>query len=163
MTQFAVVDDCLVVGGMPLPRLAARVGQTPFYAYDRALLDARVRELARGAAARGPAALRDEGQSDAGAGRATWRGAGRRHRRRVRPASCASRSTPASTPPRSASPGPAKSTPSCAQAVAAGILVNVESMREVRAARATSRATLGAARARRRARESRTSSSRPRA
>ena len=35
MDQFAVVDDCLVVGGMPLTRLAARVGRTPFYAYDR--------------------------------------------------------------------------------------------------------------------------------
>ncbi len=45
MTQFKVVDDCLVVNGIPLPRLAARVGQTPFYAYDRSLLDARVGEL----------------------------------------------------------------------------------------------------------------------
>jgi diaminopimelate decarboxylase len=30
------------VGGLPLTRLAERVGQTPFYAYDRALLAARV-------------------------------------------------------------------------------------------------------------------------
>lgn len=45
MDQFPVVDECLVVGGMPLPRLAARVGCTPFYAYDRALLTARIREL----------------------------------------------------------------------------------------------------------------------
>jgi diaminopimelate decarboxylase len=43
--QFGVADDCLVVGGMPLTRLAQRVGSTPFYAYDRALLDARVAEL----------------------------------------------------------------------------------------------------------------------
>lgn len=45
MDQFGVNDDCLVVNGVPLPRLAARVGQTPFYAYDRSLLDARVTEL----------------------------------------------------------------------------------------------------------------------
>jgi len=45
MDQFPIVDDCLVVGGIALPRLAARVGQTPFYAYDRALLDARVTAL----------------------------------------------------------------------------------------------------------------------
>ena len=45
MDQFKVVDDCLLVNGIPLPRLAARAGQTPFYAYDRSLLDARVAEL----------------------------------------------------------------------------------------------------------------------
>jgi diaminopimelate decarboxylase len=44
-TNFAVDGDCLVVGGMPLTRLAQRVGSTPFYAYDRALLDARVAQL----------------------------------------------------------------------------------------------------------------------
>lgn len=42
MTQFPVLDDCLHVGGIPLPRLAARVGRTPFFAYDRQLLNARV-------------------------------------------------------------------------------------------------------------------------
>lgn len=45
MNQFPVVDGELQVGGMPLTRLAARVGQTPFYAYDRQLLRARVGEL----------------------------------------------------------------------------------------------------------------------
>ncbi len=47
LTQFAVVDDCLQVGGIALTRLAQRVGQTPFYAYDRAALTARVAELRR--------------------------------------------------------------------------------------------------------------------
>lgn len=47
LTQFPVVDDCLWVGGMPLTQLAARVGQTPFYAYDRTLLDERVALLRR--------------------------------------------------------------------------------------------------------------------
>jgi diaminopimelate decarboxylase len=42
MTQFDVVDDCLQIGGMPLTRLAERVGSTPFYAYDRARLSERV-------------------------------------------------------------------------------------------------------------------------
>lgn len=45
MSQFATLDGELAVGGLPLSRLAARVGQTPFYAYDRALLDSRVAEL----------------------------------------------------------------------------------------------------------------------
>ena len=45
MTQFPVVDDCLQVGGVPLPELAQRVGRTPFYAYDRGLMNQRVAEL----------------------------------------------------------------------------------------------------------------------
>jgi len=47
MRQFPVIDDCLWIGGMPLTQLAARVGQTPFYAYDRRLLDERVALLRR--------------------------------------------------------------------------------------------------------------------
>lgn len=45
MDQFAVRDGELVVGGERLSVLAARVGQTPFYAYDRGLLRARVAQL----------------------------------------------------------------------------------------------------------------------
>ena len=45
MDQFAVADGELVVGGCGLQRLAARVGQTPFYAYDRQLLRQRVAVL----------------------------------------------------------------------------------------------------------------------
>ena len=41
-TLFPVDDDCLLVGGIPLTRLAQRVGSTPFYAYDRGLLSERV-------------------------------------------------------------------------------------------------------------------------
>jgi diaminopimelate decarboxylase len=40
--QFPVADGQLQVGGIPLTRLAERVGSTPFYAYDRALITARV-------------------------------------------------------------------------------------------------------------------------
>lgn len=45
MNQFSSAGDQLLVGGIPLERLAARVGQTPFYAYDRKLLARRVAEL----------------------------------------------------------------------------------------------------------------------
>ena len=45
MNQFASADGQLLVGGIPLERLAARAGQTPFYAYDRQLLIERVAEL----------------------------------------------------------------------------------------------------------------------
>jgi diaminopimelate decarboxylase len=45
MPQFAVRDGELLIGGMTVSRLAARVGQTPFYAYDRALLRQRVETL----------------------------------------------------------------------------------------------------------------------
>jgi diaminopimelate decarboxylase len=45
MDQFPVLDDCLVVGGIPLPELARRVGRTPFYAYDRRLISERVEVL----------------------------------------------------------------------------------------------------------------------
>lgn len=42
---FPVVDDCLYIGGLPLTRVAERVGHTPFYAYDRVLMSRRVAEL----------------------------------------------------------------------------------------------------------------------
>ena len=45
MNQFATDGNQLLIGGMPLGRLAERIGQTPFYAYDRQLIAARVAEL----------------------------------------------------------------------------------------------------------------------
>ena len=45
MDQFPIRDGELIVGGEALSVLAARVGRTPFYAYDRALLRARVAQL----------------------------------------------------------------------------------------------------------------------
>ncbi|WP_300247038.1 pyridoxal-dependent decarboxylase, exosortase A system-associated [Methylovulum sp.] len=47
MTQFAVSNNELLIGGIPLSRLAQRIGGTPFYAYDRQLLTQRVAELRR--------------------------------------------------------------------------------------------------------------------
>lgn len=129
MNQFAVRDGELVVGGMPLSRLAARVGQTPFYAYDRGLLRTRVAEL-RAALPRGVklhyamkanpmpavvgclAALVD-GVDVASAGElkvALDVGA---------------------DPLEVSFAGPGKRDVELRQAVAAGVLVNVESMREL--------------------------------
>ena len=45
VAAFGTVDGELRVGGLPLSRLAARVGSTPFFAYDRGLLDERVDRL----------------------------------------------------------------------------------------------------------------------
>lgn len=45
MTQFPVVDNCLHIGGVPVTQLASRIGQTPFYAYDRGLITQRVQLL----------------------------------------------------------------------------------------------------------------------
>lgn len=43
--DFPVQGNHLLVGGIPLPQLAQRVGGTPFYVYDRRLLSQRVAEL----------------------------------------------------------------------------------------------------------------------
>lgn len=129
MEQFAVVDDCMVIGGVPLTRLAARAGQTPFYAYDRRLLDTRVDELRRALprevhlhyamkanpmpALVGHMARKVDG-IDVASGREL----------RV--------ALDAGVDPNEVSfAGPGKSLPELVQAVAAGILVNVESEREV--------------------------------
>jgi diaminopimelate decarboxylase len=45
MDQFAVRDGELVVGGKKISELAAQLGQTPFYAHDRRLMQARVADL----------------------------------------------------------------------------------------------------------------------
>ena len=45
MTQFPVKDNQLIIGGIPLSRLAQRIGTTPFYAYDRSLMTQRIAEL----------------------------------------------------------------------------------------------------------------------
>ena len=45
MNQFATRHGELVVGGLLLSRLAERVGRTPFYAYDRELVARRIADL----------------------------------------------------------------------------------------------------------------------
>ncbi|MGC2456584.1 MAG: pyridoxal-dependent decarboxylase, exosortase A system-associated [Gallionellaceae bacterium] len=42
---FPVEGNCLQIGGMPLTRLAEQIGSTPFYAYDRRLISERVAKL----------------------------------------------------------------------------------------------------------------------
>jgi len=42
---FPIQNDCLVIGGLPLPQLAERVGRTPFYAYDREHISSRIAAL----------------------------------------------------------------------------------------------------------------------
>ncbi|WP_369683377.1 pyridoxal-dependent decarboxylase, exosortase A system-associated [Nitrosomonas communis] len=43
--QFPIHDNCLYIGGISVVRLAQRVGQTPFYAYDRKLITERINLL----------------------------------------------------------------------------------------------------------------------
>ena len=45
VSAFGATDGQLAIGGAPVERLAERVGTTPFFAYDRRLLDARVELL----------------------------------------------------------------------------------------------------------------------
>lgn len=42
---FKVTDNQLILGGVPLTQLAQRVGQTPFYAYNRNALTERIKSL----------------------------------------------------------------------------------------------------------------------
>ncbi|PXW91104.1 diaminopimelate decarboxylase [Nitrosomonas sp. Nm84] len=45
--QFPIRNDCLYIGGVALTRLAQRVGTTPFYAYDRQKITERIALLRR--------------------------------------------------------------------------------------------------------------------
>jgi diaminopimelate decarboxylase len=47
LSHWHVIDGCLQINGTALTRLVARVGQTPFFAYDRQLLRDRVALLRR--------------------------------------------------------------------------------------------------------------------
>ena len=50
MSEATVIErrvDCESIGGIPLARLAERVGGTPFFAYDRRLLTERIGCCAR--------------------------------------------------------------------------------------------------------------------
>ena len=129
MDHFPVENGELVIGGMPITRLAARVGQTPFYAYDRSLLKRRVAELRTALptpvklhyamkanpmpALVGQMARLVDGIDVASGGELKV-------------------ALDAGADPREISfAGPGKQTGELRQAVAAGILINVESFREV--------------------------------
>jgi diaminopimelate decarboxylase len=47
ISAFGSIDGQLALGGMPLDRLTARVGSTPYFAYDRRLLTERIELLRR--------------------------------------------------------------------------------------------------------------------
>ncbi len=130
MAHFATLDGQLAIGGMPLVRLAERVGQTPFYAYDRSLLAARVAELRAALPAQiklhyamkanpmpalvGHMARLVDGIDVASAGELKV-------------------ALDAGADPAEVSfAGPGKREIELRQAVASGVLVNLESMREVR-------------------------------
>jgi len=129
MQAFEVFDGELRVGGVPLRLLAERVGQTPFFAYDRQLVTRRV-ELARSALPEGvsltyavkanpmPALLAHlaglvDGMDVASAGEL----------KAALDAGCA--------PAQICFAGPGKRAQELTQAVAAGALLHVESAREV--------------------------------
>lgn len=129
MTQFPTDHGELLIGGIPLTQLAARVGRTPFYAYDRLSLDRRVADV-RNALPAGiklhyamkanpmPAVVCHmaslvDGIDVASAGELKV-------------------ALDAGADPREISfAGPGKTDVELRQAVAAGIMVNVESFREV--------------------------------
>lgn len=122
-------DGELLVGGLPLRRLAARVGRTPFYAYDRALLDTRVAEL-RAAL---PATIKLHYAVKANPMPALVA----HMAQRVDGLDVASGGELRTALDSGADPheisfaGPAKQEAELRQALAAGILINVESFREV--------------------------------
>ncbi len=45
LTQFPIADDCLVVGGQKLAEVAEQTGTTPFYTYSRDAISQRIAEL----------------------------------------------------------------------------------------------------------------------
>jgi diaminopimelate decarboxylase len=129
MRNWSVTDDCLVVGGMPITRLAERVGRTPFYAYERRLVAERVAVLRKHVpsaiklhyamkanpmpALVGHLATLIDGMDVASAGEL-----------RV--------ALDAGVDPQEISfAGPGKKESELAEALAAGILINVESQREI--------------------------------
>lgn len=125
---FGTIDGELEVGGMPVSRLAARVGSTPFFAYDRGLLDHRVSRLR--------AALPDRVELSF-AMKANPMPAVVQHLARavdrIDVASAGEMQTALDTtisPEMVSFAGPGKSPAEIRQAVAAGILVEVESTTE---------------------------------
>jgi len=141
MDQFAFEDGELVIGGQRLSRLAERVGSTPFYAYDRALLTRRVRELrlALPEAVKLHYAMKANPLPALVCFMVDWVDG-------IDVASAGELQVAlnAGAPAAEVSfAGPAKAASELRQAVAAGVLVNVESLREVQLLEAIS-SSLGA-------------------
>jgi len=135
-SRFPVVKGELTVGGIPLSLLAARVGRTPFYAYDRAIIDERVALLRRVL----PAEIELHYAIKANpmpavvgflAGRVDGMDVASGAELRV--------ALDAGVSPNETSfAGPGKTDSELEQAVASGVLLNVESLREIQALAAAS-------------------------
>ena len=126
---FGTIGGELRVGGMPVSRLAARVGATPFFAYDRGLLDKRIDRLR---------ALLPERLELSFAMKANPMPAVVQHlaRRvdRIDVASGLEMATALDTglrPDRVSFAGPGKTVAEVRQAVAAGVIIEVESTTEL--------------------------------
>ena len=139
MDQFRSENGELLVGGIPLRRLAAQVGQTPFYAYDRSLLDRRVAEL-RAAL---PAEIKIHYAMKANPMPAVVDYMAKRvDGIDVASANELKVALDSGANPRDISfAGPGKRTEELRRAVAAGILINIESFREVSELAAIQQAT----------------------
>jgi len=139
MDLFPVQDDCLLAGGLPVTRVADCIGSTPFYVYDRRIIDERVRAV-RSVLPGGvklhyaikanpmPALLAHMAGKVDGLDVASGREL------------LAALSSGAS-PGEISFAGPGKSVGELEQAVAAGILLNVESLRELHAVAEISKRT----------------------
>ncbi len=129
MPQFTADGNELLVGGQHLSRLSARIGQTPFYVYDRALLTKRVQQL-RAAL---PASISLHYAMKANPMPAVVQHmVGLVNGIDVASAGELQVALDAGADPHEISfAGPGKRDPELVQAVAAGVLVNVESAREL--------------------------------
>ena len=122
-------DDCLQVGGIALPRIAERVGRTPFYVYDRKRLAARIASLREHVPAQ--IHLHYAMKANPMPALVAWM-ATRVDGLDVASASELKAALDAGAAPGNVSfAGPGKQESELRQAVAAGVLVNVESPREV--------------------------------
>lgn len=129
MTQFPVKDGELLIGGISLSQLAARVGRTPFYAYDRQLLNQRIDALR---AALPPQVKLHYAMKANPMPALVCHMASRVDGIDVASAGELKVALDAGATPREISfAGPGKTDAELRQAVAAGILINVESFREV--------------------------------
>ena len=127
---FGTLDGELRLGGMPLSRLTARVGSTPFFAYDRGILDARV-DLLRAAL---PARVELSYAMKANPMPAVVHHLATRVDR-IDVASALEMHTALDStirPDRVSFAGPGKAPAEIRQAVAAGIIVEVESTTEIK-------------------------------
>jgi diaminopimelate decarboxylase len=131
LERLPTIDGELLFGGVPLSQLAQRVGRTPFYAYNREALRARVDALR--AALPAPISLHYAMKANPMPALVAYMAA------LVDGIDVASAgelavALDAGADPREVSfAGPGKSEAELAQAAAAGILINCESMREIAA------------------------------